>query len=495
MEKIERILIIDDDKIIGDNLKLILSEEGYEVVVVDRGFAAIEEIKEKFFNVVLIDLVLPDVGGIELLRMFSKKIPESCFIISTGFASLSSAIEALKAGAYDYLVKPFDGEHVRLVIKRGIERQQLAINNKELLERLEKDRHKLEIVLEAYRLISSIFDLDDLADFVTAKVIEIIEAEKSSLMVIDEDSDQLVVRGLKGAKKKRVNWRKNIGEMIAGWVAKEGEILLVKDISADPRLKRYAKSRRYKTSSFISMPLKADGRVIGVINVADKLADTKIFTQEDLKYLSLLAHQTVAQIENIRLCEKLASLAITDALTGLFNHRYFQEQLNMEIARARRYNRTLSLIMLDIDSFKAYNDTYGHIEGDKVLKEIARVMQENIRHIDIPGRYGGEEFAIILPEANLEEAKIVAERIRNRVQKMRRGLFERETGVLVEEITKAVQESELSEQEHKLLPGVAISGGVATYQEGLRKEELIARADKALYKAKAEGKNKICIFE
>lgn len=214
--------------------------------------------------------------------------------------------------------------------------------------------------------------------------------------------------------------------MIAGWVAEQGEILLVRDIDTDPRLRRYAKQKRYKTSSFISMPLKADSRVIGVINVADKVAETKIFTEEDSKYLSLLAHQTVAQIENIRLCEKLASLAITDALTGLFNHRYFQEGLNLEIARAKRYNRALSLIMLDIDSFKEYNDTYGHLEGDRVLKEIARIIQENIRQIDIPSRYGGEEFMIILPEADSEEARIVAERIRKEVEGLRLGFAARD---------------------------------------------------------------------
>ncbi|MFH1338910.1 MAG: diguanylate cyclase [Candidatus Omnitrophota bacterium] len=465
MEKKERILIVDDDRIIGHNLKLILEEEGYEVVVADKGFAAIEEIKKQPFNVVLLDLILPDIGGIELLRMFGKKFFDTCFIISTGFASLSSAIEALKAGAYDYLIKPYDGDHVKLVIKRGIERQRLSINYKELIERLEKDRRKMEVVLEAYKTISSIFELDELADFVTARAIEIVEAEKSSLMVIDEDSGQLVVRGLKGSKKNKAVWRKDLGEMVAGWVAKQGEILLVKDIDADPRLRHYAKQKRYKTGSFISMPLKADGRIIGVINVADKFADTKIFTEEDLRYLSLLAHQTVAQIENIRLCEKLASLAITDALTGLFNHRYFQEELNLEIARAKRYKRTLSLIMLDIDSFKEYNDTYGHLEGNNVLKEFARIMQDNIRQIDKPSRYGGEEFMIILPEADIEEARVVAERVRKKAERMRIDL------------------------------GVTISAGVAAYREGMSKEELISRADQALYKAKSEGKNKVCLFE
>ena len=495
MEKKESILIVDDDRIIGNNLKLILEEEGYAAVVVDKGFAAIEEIKKRQFDAVLLDLMLPDINGIELLRMFSNKSPETCFIISTGFASLSSAIEALKAGAYEYLIKPFDGDHVKLVIKRGIERRKLSINYRELAERIEKDRRKLEVILKAYQNMVGILALDELADFVTSRAIEIVTAEKSSLMVIDEGSGDLVVRGLKRPKEGKPGWRKAIGEMIAGWVAKQGDVLLVEDIDTDPRLQRYSRHKRYNTGSFICMPLKAEGRIIGIINVADKLAETKVFTEDDLKYLNLLAHQTVAQIENIRLCEKLTSLAVTDALTNLYNHRYFQEELDLEIARAKRYKSALSLIMLDIDTFKKYNDTYGHLQGDKVLKELAAIIRKNIRQIDIPSRYGGEEFIIILPEAGIEEARLVAERIRKKVERMELSSFEKEPAVLAKEIAEAVHKSKSPAERKKSPPAVTVSLGVAAYRSGLNKEELISRADQALYKAKAEGKNKVCLFE
>ncbi|MFC1593149.1 diguanylate cyclase, partial [Candidatus Omnitrophota bacterium] len=469
------ILVVDDDRLISENLRLILSEEGYAVAVANKGVDSVEKVKKQFFNVILLDLVLPDIGGIELLRMFSQKTPESCFIISTGYASLGSAIEALKAGAYDYITKPFDVDQVKLVIKRGIERQGLALENRELIDRLQKRRRKLEIILKAYNDISGIYNLDYLSDLVTGTAIQLVEAEKSSLMVLDDASGELVVRGNKGIKQKESPWKIKMGDLIAGWVAQEGEELLVEDIDRDLRLKLYAKNRKYKTKSFISLPLKTDSRIIGVMNVADKLAGMGIFTQEDLEYLRILAHQTVAQVANIMLCDKLSSLAVTDALTNIFNHRYFQERIEVETVRAQRYKRAMSLILFDIDLFKTYNDRYGHLEGDRVLKEVARIMKQNLRQVDIVCRYGGEEFAVILPEIDSRQAKLVADKIRKAVEKESKGMFDKDVKIVAEEIRKAVHE----ERKLKKVLGVTISGGVANYKEGLLKDELISRADKA----------------
>ncbi len=461
MKKETSILIVDDDKRITDNLSLLLAQEGYEVVAVNKSVDAIEEAKKQFFNAFILDLILPDIGGIELLRLLRAKFPEACFIIFTGCATLPSAIEALKAGVYDYIIKPFDVQHLKLVIKRGIEKERLAFKNKYLVEHLENEKQKLEIILDAYKGISSILDLNDLADFVTDKTVQIAEAEKASLMMVDELKGELVLKSFKGLDKEKVVWRMKLGELIAGWVAKEGQALLVTDIDSDPRFKLYPKGPRYKTKSFISLPLKTDSRVIGVMNVTDKLAQTQIFTEEDVRYLSLLAHQAVAQIENIRLCEELSSLAVTDALTGLFNHRYFQDKLSSEIVRAKRYKHLLTLVMVDIDSFKTYNDRYGHLEGDRVLKQVAGIMRECTREVDIVSRYGGEEFMIILPETGLQGAKTMAEKIRKSVEKKK----------------------------------ITISAGIAGYKEDLSKDDLISQADQALYKAKAKGKNKSCIFE
>lgn len=473
MERQDTVLVVDDDRIIAENVSTVLAQEGYVVTAVNDATSAIEQVNRYFFNAVLLDLSLPDIGGIDLLRLCRDKSPDTCYIILTGCASLPSAIEALKANVYDYIIKPFDMEHLKLVIRRGIEKQRLAVRNKYLFDCLEKDKNKLEIIMEAYKRISGIMILDSLADFVTEKAVEIAEAEKASLMIVDESKRELVVKGSKGLDEDKITWKIKIGELIAGWVAQEGQALVVADIDTDPRFQDFAnkKERDYKTKSFISLPLKAENRVIGVMNVTDKLLRTQIFTEEDLRYLSLLAHQTVSQIENILLCERLSSLVVTDSLTGLYNHRFFQEQLDTEILRSRRYKKDLSLAMLDVDSFKKYNDKFGHLEGDQVLKRMAQIMRQCIRKVDIVSRYGGEEFTIILPETGLEGAKTTAEKIR-----------------------QAVEHLNLVNKETKESLNITISGGVAAYEEGLAKDEFIRRADQALHKAKSEGKNRICVF-
>jgi len=157
-------------------------------------------------------------------------------------------------------------------------------------------------------------------------------------------------------------------------------------------------------------------------------------------------------------------------LTNLYNHRYFQTHLSSEVTRVYRYPHPLSLIMLDIDSFKEFNDTYGHPKGDLVLSQIARAIKKNVRKVDIPCRYGGEEFAIILPETKLAEAVLVAEKIRASV-----GKIHFDTG-------KDAQKKRMT-----------VSGGVAQFRSGMKKEDLVRCADESLYEAKGTGKNRICV--
>ena len=129
--------------------------------------------------------------------------------------------------------------------------------------------------------------------------------------------------------------------------------------------------------------------------------------------------------------------------------------------RAQRYKHALSLIMLDIDSFKSYNDKFGHLKGDEILKQVAEILKKNCRHVDIVARYGGEEFMVILPDTEIKGAKILAEKIRNAVQEIK----------------------------------LTVSAGVAGYEKDMTKDEFIEKVDKALYKAKADGKNKVCVAE
>ncbi|MBI4285131.1 MAG: diguanylate cyclase [Chloroflexi bacterium] len=212
-------------------------------------------------------------------------------------------------------------------------------------------------------------------------------------------------------------------------------------------------------------PIKSRGSLIGILALGKKQT-RGIYTAEDLDLAMSIASQAGVVIENAQLYSQALVRANTDGLTGLYNHRYFHERLEQEIARSSRFGHIFTVIMLDIDLFKTYNDNHGHLAGDDVLRRIGDYVKSSIRTIDVASRYGGEEFAIVLPQTRLEDAHVVAERIR-----------------------KTVESRTIS----RGMP-VTVSLGVASWPlDGVMKEEIIARADAALYRAKQSGRNRTCL--
>lgn len=221
----------------------------------------------------------------------------------------------------------------------------------------------------------------------------------------------------------------------------------------------------------LSMPLMAKDRVLGVMLV-DNFYSKRAFTKDDLWKLTMFANNAGLAIGNSQEFEKTLILSNTDRLTNLWNYGYFQYQLAEEVKRANRFSRHLSLLMIDIDHFKKYNDTLGHIAGDKLLQEISVILQESCREVDLVARYGGEEFTIILPETFKEKAYSSAERIR-----------------------KLTAAHPCQYKEGQPSKRVTISIGVASFpQDASNKEDLIAFADKAMYVAKETGRNRVCMF-
>lgn len=473
MPEKDSILIVDDEPVICETLCAILQDEGYMVVPVKNGKQAIVEARKQHFDLALLDLKLPDMEGTELLHQLREINKDICAIIITAYPTTESAIRAIQEEAYEYITKPFDISHVKLVIKRGLEEHKLSLENQRLLDNLKSEKDKLEIVLQLGRRMSAILKLNDLVDFIVKSVSEVLQAHICSLMLLDEQTNMLYISGAKGLDKHVIKTtRVNIGEGICGWVFKEEMPLLVIDIENDTRLKQRS-CPRYKSKSFLSVPIKIKNKTIGVINVADKSNFTP-FTDDALKFLTIISHYAAVAIENAKLYQEIESMAITDAITGMYNHRQFQEMLGDEMARFKRYQRQLSLLMIDIDDFKHFNDTYGHQTGDSVLKVIAQIMQQNVRKVDIISRYGGEEFAIILPETSIEDAKIVAEKVR-----------------------KAVEQNIFLNPENNEPLGekITISGGIAACTSGMDKEELIRQSDTALYQSKHDGKNRIYVYK
>ncbi len=219
----------------------------------------------------------------------------------------------------------------------------------------------------------------------------------------------------------------------------------------------------------LARPLPApepDAGVLGVISIARA---GRPFSERQRELFAYLTNQAAISIENVDLHEAIQRQAVTDELTGLFNHRRFQEVMAAEVERTRRFGQELGLIMLDLDDFKRVNDTYGHLQGDMVLREVARVLRESSREIDEPARYGGEEMAVALPQTGLQGAYDFAERVRHRIESLQLPLLEGE-GTL----------------------RVTASFGAASLPHSAKvdKDALVAAADAALYRAKRSGKNR-----
>ena len=214
-------------------------------------------------------------------------------------------------------------------------------------------------------------------------------------------------------------------------------------------------------------PTDGDDTVLGVISVA---RNTRPFNESEKELFNYLASQAAVSIENVDLHETVQRQAVTDELTGLFNHRRFQEVIDMEVERSRRFGTGLGLIMFDIDNFKSVNDTYGHLQGDLVLREVARVLRDSAREIDEPARYGGEEMAVALPQTDLEGAHQFAERLRKRIEDLDIPLVDGDGHI-----------------------SVTASFGAAALPESADadKDALVAAADQALYRAKRMGKNRV----
>ncbi|MDD5254618.1 MAG: diguanylate cyclase [Candidatus Omnitrophica bacterium] len=217
------------------------------------------------------------------------------------------------------------------------------------------------------------------------------------------------------------------------------------------------------------VPLKAKDKVKGLI-LADNSITKKPISKDDIRMLNMLANQAGLAIENSQLYETAVIRSHTDSLTNLWNHGYFQYLLQSEMEKAKATSVPLSLVTVDIDDFKVYNDSLGHQAGDSILKEIARLLKNQSRKMDYVCRYGGEEFTIILPQTEKREAHLIAERLRQDIEKQ----------IFIHE---------------EILPNkkLTVSIGLATFpRDGQNPSELISYSDKTLYQAKHKGKNTTC---
>lgn len=308
-------------------------------------------------------------------------------------------------------------------------------------------------------------DGDNFWQKLTTASAQLIGAERASLL-IRGPADSLVSKASIGAVTD-ISLFTDLGSRVARTILEKGIPALVLDVnkaslSMEPE-------RKYKSASFISYPLMLGGSGIGIINFTDKAGGER-FNKHDLEALDTIAPQIAVALDRLNLRDKMgefAQLSVTDPLTGLLNRRYIEERLSEEVNRAGRTGEPLSFLMIDVDEFKTYNDRFGHPAGDEALRIVGGILRQNLRGADVAVRYGGEEFSVLLPGANTEEAQAIAERIRTHVGR-----------------------TEFPKRK------VTISIGIASRSDDVGTvANLISAADKALFRAKENGRNNVQIYD
>jgi diguanylate cyclase (GGDEF)-like protein len=367
--------------------------------------------------------------------------------------------------------QPFSAEETSLLAAIG-RHAAMALENAHLYADSRRKAEEFEALYQLGQTMSSTFNLQDILTRISQTVSTLLHAQAMSLMLLSQDGRTLsTVAGYNLSEEalhvvETVRMRQDSSPSLVA--VREKRPVAIADISTDPAFAPWPQppqARGYR--SFLAIPLIAQDRALGCMNLY--LTEGHEFDADEIQLLSTFASQAAISIENARLFEETRQLAITDELTGLANHRQFYNQLAREFRRAQRYRRPLTLLMLDLDHFKQYNDRFGHLAGDQALREMGELLRRNARDVDILARYGGEEFAIILPETDLDRAMIQAERTRG-----------------------AIASHAFRGRESNPQGDLTVSIGVAALTPTMRKiEELVHDADQALYRAKSQGRNRL----
>lgn len=319
-------------------------------------------------------------------------------------------------------------------------------------------------IYEFTTVLGSTLHLNEIFNMMVDTIMRVVRYDACFLALLDEDSrfSVKVSRAFTPEQLERFA-SAQLGEGIIGRVVQSAQPLIVPDLHVQPWTDAYHATPYH---SMLSLPLVIQGGAIGVLNLFKREVDA--FTQDDLRVLFIVANQCAFAVQNGKLYEEMAKLAITDGLTGLYNHRYFYSCIEEAVERATQLSRPVSLIMVDVDRFKDVNDQFGHRRGDAILQGVAGLVTQSVRETDLVARYGGEEFTVILPDTGPREALAVAYRIHQTVAKHDfDGLH------------------------------LTVSVGVATYpsSEVQDKDGLVSRADEYAYLAKETGRNRICCEE
>jgi diguanylate cyclase (GGDEF)-like protein len=335
----------------------------------------------------------------------------------------------------------------------------IALENARLYSLERRRAEQLEAINAVARQTTAVLDLDELLTVVCRLILEWFRIDHVAVLLVEGEG--LRVRAYEGKLTPNVDMGTHLapGVGLASQALAQGKSLIENDVNA---VKTYVPGF-LETQSEMCVPLIFFGEKLGVL--ALDRASHDAFDQDEIQPLESVADICAAAIQNANYFERMKQLAYVDGLTGIFNRRYFEMRIAEELERASRFMGRMSVIMVDIDHFKRLNDEFGHLLGDEVLRGVSNILKQQLRKVDMVCRYGGEEFAIVVPETTGANALVVAEKLRRQI-------------------------------ETHPFPGVprpvTISCGVADYpSQGSTRDELVAAADSALYQAKQAGRNRV----
>lgn len=469
-----KVLVVDDEESLRGMLTETISEHGMVVHSAESGEQALEKFKERQYNIVLSDIRMAGISGIDLIKAIKANFPDTEVIIMTSHASMDTAISAIRAGAYDYLLKPFENlEDVAAIINRVIDKLFLIHENQRLIKDLQTSNSKL---VEKNKETQTLYNFSKFLTQ-TLDMNEVMKLSMSCFSQLGGGYPTIFIAYLQGklvvtashpeehAKAQNMKALVSLENMkledIMAWFHR---------INQDDVFKKTL-SLHFHTDSYFAAPLFVSNKPFGIL--VSLGPDGQEYPQQHSRLLNQFSQMVAVAIDNAYLHKQMQDYAIKDGLTGLFNHRYFQERLSSEIARAERHNHNCCLIFIDVDHFKKFNDTNGHPMGDMVLKGVASILAAKSRKTDIVARYGGEEFVVILPETPKEGAITMAEELR-----------------------KTIEQNKFPCGETQPLGHVSVSLGVAAFpMDALDVKGLITSADNALYHSKEGGRNRVTGFD
>lgn len=484
-----KILIADDSPTITEMLRFLLEKEGYETVVAKDGMEAIERTYMELPDLLLLDVLMPKMNGYQVCRLLKgdDNISYIPVIMLTSQDQPKDKFWGLQTGADEYLIKDFESEDelfnsiIRVLEKSKEQRKKkpkevplTTIDN--ILYRLngllDKKLFQTTLLNEINRIARTQDNCEDVIKEILGLLNRVVNYHLAAVLIEQDETMNMMLYINQAVSESFVEESitriKEAGINKAGFNIRKDN-LKIRTVSPPPYIRSKNESLE-RVKSILTIPMGAHKTVIGILCLASAFENA--FNVETIEVLNIIANEFTIVINNAMFYDQFKLLAITDGLTKCYNHRHFQEVLESEFQRAKRYKLTFSLLIGDIDNFKKINDTYGHQIGDIVLKGIGSLLKRNVRDLDVVARYGGEEFAVIMPETDDKGAYGTAERIRYAIAEY---IF-----------------SGLPPQTY-----VTISIGVGTYPK-LKvgsKFDFVKKIDKALYRAKEEGKNKVCVAE